>query len=97
MNHKCPANVGKFKNIRDKSFKEVAPSICPQSKGKVLYRIMNTKKGGKKSARGGAPHPEVARPHSAVMPGKERKTGERKERENKEKIPDTFVSGIWCG
>ena len=47
MNHKCPANVGKFKNIRDKSFKEVAPSICPQSKGKVLYKIMNTKKGGK--------------------------------------------------
>ena len=47
INQKCPANVGKFNSIRDRSFNDVAPSICPHSIGKVLYRTMKIKNGGR--------------------------------------------------
>ena len=47
INHKCPAKVGKLRKMRDKSFMEVAVSICPHNKGRVLYSIINMINGGK--------------------------------------------------
>ena len=47
MNQKCPAVVGKFRSMRERSFIDVALSICPQSIGRVLYITMKMKNGGK--------------------------------------------------